>query len=205
MGQRFYVSVWTRSWSSAATLIALSIAVPVPRAAWADSSTFSGVASLGSSLQEVLHTMGSPRSIYLAGEDGEFPKPRVTDAVMMTYEKSIFDRKVFVWIELESCSVQQVSLRFADLIPVQELTARLGSEPRHERRALIPDPDGLEADVGSEHDPQGDVQVLVYPSLGIEAFFDLQGKGIELIEFGSAVNEQENFSGDNRCDRDPGR
>lgn len=205
MVQRLYQPLWNRSWSSAATLIALLVAVSVPVAAWTDISTFAVVPPLGSSLEAVLVKMGSPLGIYLAGEDGEFPDPRVTDAVMLTYERRVLDREAFIWVGLEDCRVQQVSLRFADPIPVSELTSQLGLEPRYERRALIPGPDGLEADVGNEHDPQGDIQVLVYPSLGIEAFLDSQGRGVELIELVAAASEGKVLSDDDPCDRGPRR
>jgi hypothetical protein len=39
----------------------------------------------------------------------------------------------------------------------------------------------LELQIGGEHDPQGQQQMLIYPSLGIDAYLELSGKGVELV------------------------
>lgn len=99
----------------------------------------------------------------------------------MAYEASYFGRDASVGIGLDACRVVRISLLFRELVDVEELNRRLGVVPRHERRALLGDDLELELQIGSEHDPQGQQQMLIYPSLGIDAYHELSGKGVELV------------------------
>jgi len=127
---------------------------------------------VGRSIQEILLKLPPPVSVYLAGEDAELPRPRVTDPVVFRYEVKLAIgtlRPAHLVVTFDELSYQAVSL-CADVkgtVPSSELTDALpGATFRRERRRT--ESDDIDLWITEELDPEGDAEVLVFPDLGLE-------------------------------------
>ena len=141
--------------------------------------------SLGkSTISDVVYILGSPKSLYLAGEDSEGSAGKANDPLVLRYETDFPLAKKHrcharVFSEPRSYVVNVISISFVDAkakghseVSKSEVEAVYGLNYRTVHRRIEYDDGGTEATVGKCDDPHGEVESLLYSELGLEVWLE---------------------------------
>ena len=128
--------------------------------------------------------LGSPKALYLAGEDGESPQPKVSDPLVLHYQRSFeltkaYPASVLLYFAPETYRLQVVTVTFEDSeksepVPVwkQEIEKTYGTKYRLAHRRIILDSDEISGSLSECDDPGGSIEDLIYQERGLEVFLE---------------------------------
>jgi hypothetical protein len=120
----------------------------------------------------------------MAGEDSEGAVRKANDPLVLRYETDFTLTKkhrcqALVFSEAGSCVIKVVSISFGGVkagepsaVSKAEIEAVYGPNYRTVHRRLQYDDGGIEATVAKCDDPQGEVESLLYPELGLEVWLE---------------------------------
>ena len=153
------------------SLCCAPVASACPESSSAQSIPITRFALVGRSIQEVLLEAPPPTAVYLAGADAELPRPSAADPIVFRYELKLDlagDRSAdaFVRFDPTTYEVESVTLAVRDELSLETVIEALDMEHRRERRRVASD--DFDVWVTDEIDPEGQAEVVVFPTISLE-------------------------------------